>query len=353
MDGEKRQISLSKETLADILRYLSRKELFQHFYFVNRNIWQIASSQHFVPNVQLIQELYIDTTNGRHCYSHVCDVQEYVKDYNPDNNSGFGNLIRIKSSINSKCHNFPVMYFVKEMPIPKPFVRFRQVWIEHCADEFLIEFLRDTHESFLDCNLKFEFCRNSIGTDVQNKLAYLLSNVFIKPARILINVYCALVHHQILQTKGLSNCNKLEIQFEFAKHKVARKFHCALLNWLQNEEHELVPSESKLLVLNNYPRKMILNMVQYLKQAFKDENSHPSAFLITFRLSHANDLAPYLKGEHRFSLNKISTGEKLSFFTTTAQTPDIYRLWRRKVISESWDLEMEEQYKRTNIHTSV
>ncbi|KAI1705139.1 hypothetical protein Ddc_15845 [Ditylenchus destructor] len=340
--------SLPTDTTADILRHLSRKKLSRDLYLVNRNIWQIATSRHLVPNVHLIKELYIDTRDMQQRYTSD-DIQEHVRDFDPETNFGFGNMIRIYNNL--ECYRLPVSYFIQKMPTPGPFVRFGGVLIQRCEDESVIEFLCNAKESFVGCDVKIDF-HDSLDNGVQKKLAYLLSNAFIRPATILIDVKCGSGLQQILRTEGVSNCNKLEFCLNDGLY-CTQQFHSALLNWLHNygrEEKRMIKAESKFLVLDNYPEKMILNMVEHLKQAFQDDTSPPSTFLITFHVP-----APNLDGEHlNFLLSKVHTGEKFSFFKGKERHRTfVYRLWRRRVVDKRVDRMMEWQYKHTNLYQTI
>ncbi|KAI1706516.1 hypothetical protein DdX_12976 [Ditylenchus destructor] len=289
MERRNRQISLPTDTTANILRHLSRKKLSQDLYLVNRNIWQIATSSHLVPNVHSIKYLYINTRDKLRYYN-VDNIRAHVSDFDPEINSGYGNLIGIHN--NSKYYEFPVSYFVQKIPIPEPFVRFgKYVHIQHCEDEALIRFLREAKESFLGCAMTIHFHSDIASDDEQNKLAYLFENAFIEPA------------------------------------EINQESRSALLNWLQNDYRE-----------DN-------------KKAFEDENSPPTAFLITFFGSDAGACGPCLEGDHSFYLTKTSTNEKLSFIKQNRNNY-LYRLWRRKVISDISDFETEDQYKRTTIYQS-
>ncbi|KAI1706490.1 hypothetical protein DdX_12950 [Ditylenchus destructor] len=307
MENRNRKILLPTDITADILRHLSRKKLSRDVYLVNRNIWQIAASSHFVPNVHSIKELYINTNTNESKLDFISDV---------------GNLVRI-----SKRYIFPTSIFVKEMPTPGPFVRFGKVWIQHCDDDALIEFLRDAKEPFVGCALKIDF-HDSISNDEVVKFAYLIENAFMSAAKIALN-----------EVKRFSPSN-----FDYTQ-----ELHCALLNWLHDDGSErstLAQHESKHLVLGQYPREMILDMVEHVKQRFEDVTLPPAAFLITFIGSEAGFYEPCLEGEHTFSLSK-PTGEKLSFFKTRAQRVyrnGVYRLWRRKVLKKAGDWMMKWTY---------
>ncbi|KAI1710995.1 hypothetical protein Ddc_13127 [Ditylenchus destructor] len=349
MEGRNRQITLSTETIADVLRHLSREKLARHIYPVNRNFWQIATSRHLVPNMLEFNRLYINTKDELVHYSYD-DAQEYLKDFNIKTKCGYGNLIRICRWTNS-CR-IPVSYFVK-MPVPE-FVCFRHVRLICCEDQSLIEHLRNVNESFVGCDLTIEYGDRSIGNEMQQRLTYLLANAFIKPAKISIYLNCdSGLHEQIMQAVGISNCSNLK----FRLTNYTQEFHCALLNWLQTDRDEksklAAQCESKHLWLEHYPSGMILQMIEHLKQAFEDDNS-PSAFLITFAGSSSESSrhihhAPHLEGQHDLSLDKVSTGERISFFKSVVNDNFVYRLWRRKVTNESIDWITEYHYKRSII----
>ncbi|KAI1694963.1 hypothetical protein Ddc_21612 [Ditylenchus destructor] len=348
MEGGNRHLSLSTETIAEILRHFSRKKLSQKLVLVNRKLWQIATSRHLVPVIHLINHLRIDTMDrGEIVHYSFDDIQEHVKDFNPDANSGYGNIIRIS---NYKSYTFPVSYFLKKMPTPEPFIRFDYVRIKHCEDESLIEFLRDANESFIGCDLSFYYRDRSIGREEWNKLDYLLANAFIKPAQILLELNCdsGLSNlHQIVQTTGISNCSTLR----FRLSNYTQEFNVALLNWVHNDRHEEnkpAQSEGKQLLLKHYPREMILQIIEHFKQAFED-NNFPSAFVIAF----VGDDAPDLEGQQDFSLDKVSTGEKLSFYKAIRRDDFAFILWRRRVTNQMMDYLTEYQYKRGIVSFNV
>ncbi|KAI1710999.1 hypothetical protein Ddc_13131 [Ditylenchus destructor] len=201
-----------------------------------------------------------------------------------------------------------------------------------------------------------EFLKHTVSDDEHNKLAYLFENAFIEPAKIILYEHCDIVRRQLTQAKGVLNCKKLKISYSSVHQKFHQESHGALLNWLHNdyrEDSKKVHHESKHLVLICYPRKMILDMVKHLKEALEKDISPTAAYLITFLgFDFHGPCVPFLEGDHSFYLTKTSTNEKLSFIKQN-QNDNVYRLWRRQVICESSDLEMEDQYKRTDIDTSV
>ncbi|KAI1699965.1 hypothetical protein DdX_16998 [Ditylenchus destructor] len=342
MERRNRNISLSSETIGNILRLFPRKQLSQKFYLVNRNIYQVATSQYFVPNLHLIKELFIDTRIIGRKVRYICDdAERYVSDFNPETNCCFGDLIRIESVANPEYYRFPVSYFVKKMPTPEAFVRFSDVTIIDCQDEAFIKFLRNANESFIGCRLSLGQYNHSLSNDTQNKLAFLLSNAFLRPKKIYMNLNCASGLQQIMQTEAVSNCDNLHIAH--GQLAYSQELHSALLSWIQNDGREKskpVQGYGRVLVLGGYLRRMVMDMVEHLKQAFQDDNSPPAAFLITF----PGSVAGLEEGDHSFSLDKVSTGEKLSFFAKN-RTGDVC-LWRRRVTSKAVEWMMEYQYNR-------
>ncbi|KAI1697136.1 hypothetical protein DdX_18665 [Ditylenchus destructor] len=289
MERRNRNISVSNETIGTVLRHFPRKQLSQQFYLVNRNIYQVATSHHFVPNLHLIEELFIDTS--------IIGLDDY---------------------------RFPVSYFVNRMPTPEPFVRFCDVTIKYCEDEALIEFLRNANESFIGCHLSLGLYDHSLSNGTQNQLAFLLSHAFLRPAEIWMNLNFASGIQQIMQTEGVSNCDKLHLRNNQLSY--TQELHFALLSWLQSAGHEKrkpVQSYGRVLFLDSYPSRLIVDMVEHLKQAFQDDNSPPASFLITFHGYNADRCLE--EGDRSFSLNKVSTGEKLTFFAKNRNVC----LWRR------------------------
>ncbi|KAI1696721.1 hypothetical protein DdX_18896 [Ditylenchus destructor] len=289
MERRNRNISVSNETIGNVLRHFPRKQLSQQFYLVNRNIYQVATSHHFVPNLHLIKELFIDTSIiGRKVRYDCDDVGRYVSEFNPETNCCLGNLIRINSVANPEYYRFPVSYFVNRMPIPESFVRFCNVTIKDCQDEALIEFLRNANGSFIGCRLSLGEFDHSLSNGTQDQLALLLSHAFLRPAEIWMNLNFASGIQQIMQTEGVSNCDKVHLHNNQLSY--TQELHCALLSWFQSDGHEKrkpVQSYGRVLVLDSYPRRLIVDMVEHLKQAFQDDNSPPASFLITFHGSNA------------------------------------------------------------------
>ncbi|KAI1694183.1 hypothetical protein DdX_20262 [Ditylenchus destructor] len=196
------------------------------------------------------------------------------------------------------------------MPTPEAFVRYYDVTIKDCQDKALIEFLRNANESFIGCRLTLGQYDHSLSNDTQAKLAFLLSHVFLRPTKIWMNLNCASSLQQIMQ-----------------KH----------------EKNKAVQSYGRMLDLGRYPRRMFVDMVERLKQAFQDDNSPPASYLITFPGSEAG----LEEGDHSFSLDKVSTGEKLSFFAKN-RTGDVC-LWRRRVTCKTAEWMMEYQYNRKTV----
>ncbi|KAI1702811.1 hypothetical protein Ddc_16891 [Ditylenchus destructor] len=84
--------------------------------------------------------------------------------------------------------------------------------------------------------------------------------------------------------------------------------------------------------------------LQFSEFAFESNNSLLSDFVITF-VECSEEMYCCLKGDHEFSLDKISTGERLSVFRHLEYGPGsitdrAYRLWYRKVTSDAEDSTM-------------
>ncbi|KAI1707331.1 hypothetical protein Ddc_14885 [Ditylenchus destructor] len=121
-----------------------------------------------------------------------------------------------------------------------------------------------------------------------------------------------------------------------------------ILDWIsigkdvaQNSQRD---TGKKHLILHSLPRKIIIDLVQQIKDAFNDENWQFSNFVITFFAS-AENYDSCLEGDHKFILNKLSTNERLSFFTHSQYGSlngpgRVYRLWCRRVVNEPEDLKM-------------
>ncbi|KAI1707325.1 hypothetical protein Ddc_14878 [Ditylenchus destructor] len=243
------------------------------------------------------------------------------------------------------------------MPIPKPFVRFQKVYIYRLLGKSTLKFLRDAKESFVGSAIHYSMTDILDNKDMRNQMHYLLQNVFQKPSHISVEwlVFTASraqsIHRRHSMTKiscfptGRPNCSRIKLQLwgrEVCNDDTIRM----LLDWLsnvksmvQNPQRDTV---QKHLELDCFPRWFILELVQQVKNAFNDEDWLFSDFVITFV---SNEEKYYcLEGDHKFTLNKLSTNERLSFFTHSRVScygsGQVYRLWCRRVVNEPEELKL-------------
>ncbi|KAI1707328.1 hypothetical protein Ddc_14881 [Ditylenchus destructor] len=182
--------------------------------------------------------------------------------------------------------------------------------------------------------------------DMRNQMHYLFQNVFQKPSYISVDGPCLEPRLKAL-TDGLPNWSRLKLKLyepDICNNDTIRM----ILDWLSNDKcvakNLQRDTGKKHLVLQSFPRRFILNLVQQIKDAFNDETLLFSDFVITFSSSDENRLC--LEGDHTFILNRISTNERLSFFTynhfpgSDDYSGLVYRLWCRRVVNEAEDLKM-------------
>ncbi|KAI1697137.1 hypothetical protein DdX_18666 [Ditylenchus destructor] len=243
----------------------------------------------------------------------------------------------------SDTNRVPAAYIVKKMGLPGPFIRFSKVTMRRCQDEPMLDFLLRSNESFLGCKFSV-FCYNyKDRINVQNQVKYLLDNVFHSPSWVSFvqDTSWIGVLSPILQTKGVAYCDRLDVQvWQLTLCDCATNRE--LIHWLENR-----PLQGRIrhLVLKDYPKELIEDLVRNVREEFEKENSNPSEFLISFSGCRGscriwNDDDPI------FSAENPGTKERLSFFKNTSfeqLTPcgcRIYRLWRRQVVNETDDSRM-------------
>ncbi|KAI1693380.1 hypothetical protein DdX_20701 [Ditylenchus destructor] len=87
-------------------------------------------------------------------------------------------------------------------------------------------------------------------------------------------------------------------------------------------------------------------IMKFAPMALNDESFLLSDFVITFVFSKGNHAC--LEGDYKFILHRISSNERLSFFTHNQFADNdcdsaqfrAYRLWHRRVVNESEDLKI-------------
>ncbi|KAI1702815.1 hypothetical protein Ddc_16895 [Ditylenchus destructor] len=298
---------LSTETLLEILRHYTRKELSQIFYLVNRQFHQLATSR---PAIHNIQEILFSSPN------HV--------------QMGKQNTITIASPYSGD--GYFETFTVDQLPVPGPFIRFAQVTIYQRQPDIVLNFMEEGKESFIGCKLHIP---TQIGVSGENdQMEFLLQNVFHSPASIKISEKSWLADpNLIFQTKGMIKCNRLELHW-YNRCVSFEDTQNALLNWLRMD------SGLRHLILLHYPRQIIIGIVQQVKEDFEKNVPLSLNFVVTFAES-AED-SPCLEGEDlEFTLSDKSTGQRLSLFKhceVVGQVSDrAYRLWNRRVVNETLD----------------
>ncbi|KAI1701528.1 GUstatory Receptor family [Ditylenchus destructor] len=235
-------VLLPTDVLSEICRYFTRKELCQTLYFVNNQFHRVASSTHHVPVFHVVQELCIENVIWSY------DIEDFpssvpIASQQYDFTVCFGNLSK------QKFRRLPVNYFVREVPLPRSWIRFREVILDRLPDESMIEFLRSAKESFVGCKLVYNYLQ-------LEQLLYLIENFFSTNLKLVI-----------------WNCSEA--------------CNNALLDWLKHcsvkKSDSSEKNAAKYLLLANYSRTLILNLVQQIRQDFIDATVPAlSNFVVTF-----------------------------------------------------------------------
>ncbi|KAI1697765.1 hypothetical protein Ddc_19538 [Ditylenchus destructor] len=333
--------SLPSDVWSEILRYFSRKQLCQQIHLVNHQLYNFANSRHNVPTTHVIYRTSFHTVKRPHTFLNVFKSRQF-------NCVRFGDY----GSKELETHQ------LRKMPIPKPFIRFRKVLIWRLLEKSTLKFLCDAKESFIGSAIHYSMDDILDNKNMRNQMHYLLQNVFQKPSYISVTGPCLRLSNLKVLTDGLLNCSRMKLDI-WCGFKGALSDEDTIrmsLDWL-NSGKSLVQSSQrdtveKHLVLGYLHRKSILDMVQQIKDAFIGNTLLFSDFVITFSSSNGNRLC--LEGDHTFTLNKMSSNERLSFLTHNQHARNVsgfgraYRLWCRRVVNEPEDLKMATHLQNLN-----
>ncbi|KAI1707326.1 hypothetical protein Ddc_14879 [Ditylenchus destructor] len=242
--------SLPSDVWSEILRHFSRTQLCQQIYLVNRQLYNFASSRHIVPTTHVIYRTSFETDERRRTFLNFFKSKEY-------NYVRFGDY----GSKELETHQ------PRKMPISKPFVHFRKVYMSRFLGESTLQFLRDSKESFVGSAIHYSMIMIMDDKDMRNQMHYLFQNVFHKPSYISVNgLYKGLSDLKVL-TDGLPNCSRMKIRYGSARSY--EDDVRMILDWIsigkdvaQNSQKDTV---KKHLLLRNFPRKIIIDLVQQIK----------------------------------------------------------------------------------------
>ncbi|KAI1707122.1 hypothetical protein Ddc_15005 [Ditylenchus destructor] len=312
--------SLSTDILSEILRHFTRKELCLKLYSVNRRFYRVATSPYDVPTIHILKEMKfrVIRNNAKKKPQSIVTVDGWLS-------------------------NIELPKDLKSMGYPGPFIRFSTVRFENTVDVQMEKFLRKIRpESLVGCKLHFHSC------EITARILYLLDNVVQNPYSVKFCGNPLRKVKQMFQTKGISNCNKVELWYkdEYLRHGVMLHTSklviiesiSALTNWLKNStnlENKSSQIAKRRLKLLHFPKKFCLNMVNHFRQDFKDAAESWPEFVVTFGAS-------YLDKVNEFRETKQSTGNRLSFFKLEYShfASGSYRIWHRRVVSEEADSTM-------------
>ncbi|KAI1699698.1 hypothetical protein Ddc_18454 [Ditylenchus destructor] len=322
------EICLSTEILSEIFCHLSRKALSQQICIVNREFHHLATSHRRVPVIHNIKELCFEAAPRKVLEEEklLYDSEKEIPEYDKSICIGASDSNRVSAA-----------YIVKKMVLPGPFIRFSKVTMRRCQDEPMLNFLLHSNESFFACKFSV-FCYNyKDSTNVQNQVKYLLENVFHSPSWVSLLEDTSWIGdlYSILQTKGVLNCDRLEVHL-WQLTLCDRETNRELIQWLKNR---LPQGRIRHLILKRYPEKLIKDLVRNIREDFEKENPNPSDFLITFSGCRGGSWI-WSDDDHQFSVENPGTKERLSFFKQLSSGDCIYRLWRRQVVNEKDDSHM-------------
>ncbi|KAI1706486.1 hypothetical protein DdX_12946 [Ditylenchus destructor] len=323
----KPRVTLPADILGEVFRHFSRKDLSQQIYLVNHQYYRVATSKSHVPSIHFIEKVsFAWTLRDKH-----------------------GNRILWFYQCWDRLWEG---YTRKQVGIPGPFVRFLSLKLEgqaflKCQGPAILRFLRDTKESFVGCNLSISFkdCSKYSGVTeltenyISSRACNLLQNVFHSPFSV--TVCGAIWMEKFIKTTASSNCRRLELRYDCKIAPCTRTTSEALLDWLKigteqlNDGHREQSVQKKHLVLEHYRRICIVKMIDQIKDDFEHLPPHNAEFVITFLKDKKFSL------DKTFSLDNISTGERLSFFKYNPPNSKTrygaYRLWHRSVTCEAAD----------------
>ncbi|KAI1699776.1 hypothetical protein DdX_17122 [Ditylenchus destructor] len=323
---QKFAISLPSDVWSEILRYFSRKQLCRQVQLVNHQLYDLASSRHNVPTTHVINTILFPRAKRPLSFLNIFKSRRYK-------------CVRIPSSITLETNQ------LQKKPIPEFYVHFRKVYIYRLLEESTLQFLRDAKESFTGSAIHYDLIDILYNKDMRNQMHYLLQNVFQKPSHIYMSWSCCPFSDLKVLTDGLQTCSRIKLEFWHDDIIPDKDIIRMLLDWLSSGRSLAhMDSIEKHVILNHFPRCLILNIVQQIKDAFKYKNLLLSDFVITFVESQEGPLC--LEGNHTFVLNRIASNERLSFFThnefpgSHSDSGRAYRLWHSSVVNEAEDQKM-------------
>ncbi|KAI1699695.1 hypothetical protein Ddc_18451 [Ditylenchus destructor] len=320
------EICLSTEILSEIFCHLSRKALSQQICIVNRGFYHLATSHRQVPVIHIIKELCFEAAPRKVLEEEklLYDLAKEVPEYDKSICIGALDTNRVSAA-----------YIVKEMGLPGPFIRFSKVTMRRCQDESMLNFLLHSNESFSGCKFYVSCYNYKDSTNVQNQVKYLLENVFYSPSWVSLVQDTSWIGdlNPILQTKGVLKCDRLEVHL-WQLTLCDRETNRELIQWLKKRSPQ---GRIRHLILKRYPEKLIKDLVRNIREDFEKENRNLLEFLISFSGCRGSSWIEWSDGDHQFSVENPGTKERLSFFKQLPSWDCIYRLWRRKVVSETED----------------
>ncbi|KAI1712875.1 hypothetical protein Ddc_12218 [Ditylenchus destructor] len=296
-------IPISPEVLADVLTFHSRKNL-QQLCQVNSLFFQIGNK---VPSAHIVR--YI-------CFA-LSDSRRYFKASSP--------LIQLVQPRSQTISEFPL----KNLPIPVPSIRFREVKITQLLENATLNFLLSAKKSFKDSrlNIAIEGNKSNSGKDlkIQDQINNLLEKIFVECSHIQIDSRF-MEPQKVAKMIGVLNSDRLELQF-YAEQICDSDTSKALMAWLSHKEGH--PEARRHLLLKNYPRAGIMETIEVLKKSFQ-EATLPVNYVVTF-IECRESADKCLENNMDFDFENSLTGEQLSFFDHYPAVGRGVRLWRRFV----------------------
>ncbi|KAI1695971.1 hypothetical protein DdX_19291 [Ditylenchus destructor] len=288
---QRNHISISPEVLADVLAFHSRKNLHQQLCQVNSLFFQTANR---LPSVHIVPFICLP-------------------------------LIQLVLPCSETISEIPL----KNLPIPVPFIRFREVEITNLLEKAALNFLFRSKKSFKSSrlNIAIRTYKPNPGTHlkIQDLLNTLLQEIFVECSQIRIDSRF-LEPQKVAKTKGVLASDRLELQF-YEEQICDSDSSMALIACLRHKEGQ--PGARRHLVLKNYPMAGNAEIIEALKKSFP-EATQPINYVVTFMESRES-IDQSLDRNMRFNLDNTLTGERLSLFDHIPGMGRGVRLWRRIV----------------------
>ncbi|KAI1723064.1 hypothetical protein Ddc_07259 [Ditylenchus destructor] len=328
-------ITLPQDILIDILHYFPRKQLVKQFCLVNSTFLHVSN--------RLLPNLHVITKNNIRYLPFPAPRNPYSNKLNPQSFQAV--VLRKDSQIRWKRINANKLF----KNLPPWYVRFPSFEISGIPDDALLQFLQQTKQNFINCELTFSQSGRMIDNEVVQRARVLLTDSILDAREILFKTFPRIEikfdgPEPFFDTCGVRNCDKVTVWCR-RDRQVIESFK----DWLEWKQDE--PGSKRHLVL--YLCSHTLKILEVLTKAF-EVATKPLHYVVTFvecrnweqefsedkvilHDLHLDKQPDYLDYYYRdyleeFHLDNESTGERLSLFHKDRRHGGrAWRLWRRCV----------------------